>query len=371
MIKLSNPEIGQEELDEIKAVLDSKWLTQGEWVEAFEQICASYLKVSQVIAVSSGTAALHLALLALDIGPKDEVIVPDFTFPATANVVEIIGAKTVLCDIDEESFCMDPSKIERLITKKTKVIMPVHEFGHVADMDQIVKLAKKHHLVVIEDAACALGAEYKGIKAGTIGDIGCFSFHPRKIITTGEGGILVTNNAELADKIRLLRDHGMFNGLTGKAVVMPGLNYRMTNIQGAIGKVQALKLESMIIKRRWVADKYNQLLGDLIEIKIPKCKEYCRHVYQTYHITLNSDINRDEVMKALRLKGIETNIGAYMIHGQPYYLEKYKSNPSQFRNSINAYEQGLALPLHSYLLEGDIEYVVSSLLEVVRKSNGI
>ncbi|PKM96209.1 MAG: glutamine--scyllo-inositol aminotransferase [Firmicutes bacterium HGW-Firmicutes-1] len=367
MIKLADPEIGQEELEEIKAVLASKWLAHGEWVEAFESLISKYLEVSHVIALSSGTAALHLALHALDIGPKDEVIVPDFTFPASANVVELVGAKTVLCDICEDTFCIDTSKIEKLITGKTRAIMPVHEFGHVADMDQIIELSKKYHLSIIEDAACALGAEYKGVKAGTLGDVGCFSFHPRKVITTGEGGVVVTNNTKLAIKLRLLRDHGMLNTEAGKVLVMPGYNYRMTNIQGAIGKAQIPKLQNIISKRRLLAEKYFQMLSDLEEVKIPICKEYCKHVYQTYHILLSNGINRDKVMKALKMKGIETNIGAYAVHLQQYYLEKYSYNYSAFGNSINAYKQGLALPMHTYLSVEDIEYVVSNLIEVMRE----
>lgn len=361
MIKLSVPDIGQEELDEIKKVFDSKYLVQGDKVEEFEYKVKEYLNVKHAIAVSSGTAALHLALISIEVKSGDEIIVPDFTFPATSNVVEVVGATTKFIDIKLDSLCMDVDKIENMITERTKAIIPVQEFGQSADMDKIMKLAKKYNLKVIEDAACALGTEYKGKKIGTIGDVGCFSLHPRKAITTGEGGIVVTNNDELAEKIRVLRNHGL-NYVDGKAkFVTAGLNYRMTNIQGAIGIVQMKKLESLNQKRIELSKQYNKLLKDVNGITLPEEKTYGKHVWQTYHILLDKKYNRDEIIKKLRISGIETNFGAYAVHEQPYYKGKYSYDDCEFSNSIFAHKYGIALPLHNKISMEEMKYIIREL----------
>lgn len=369
MIKLAVPEIGKEELDEIKKVIDSKYLVQGHKVEEFEKMVAQYLNVKNAIAVSSGTAALHLALIALDIKSGHEVIVPDFTFPATSNVVELVGAKTKFVDIKLDSFCIDVDKIEEKITEKTtektKAIIPVHEFGQSADMDKIMMLAEKYNLKVIEDAACALGTEFKGKKVGTIGDIGCFSFHPRKAITTGEGGMIVTNNNDLAEKIRILRNHGISYQDGRVQFALAGFNYRMTDIQGAMGVVQMRKLESLIKRRRELADEYNKLMRDEEKIFLPIEKSEGKHIYQTYHVMLHERINRNELIRKLKENGIETNLGAYAIHNQKYYKEKYQYDDIEFRNSILAYKQGLALPLYYGLDEKKIRFIVKQILQLM------
>lgn len=365
MIKLAVPDIGIEELEEIKKVFDSKYLVQGKWVEEFEDSVKEYLNVKHVIAVSSGTAALHLALLALNVKLGDEVIVPDFTFPATANVVEAVGATTKLVDITLDSLCIDAEKIESVITNKTKAIIPVQEFGQSSDMDKIMELAQKYNLKVIEDAACALGAEYKGRKVGTIGDIGCFSLHPRKAITTGEGGIIVTNDNVLADRIRILRNHGL-TYVDGKPkFVMAGFNYRMTNIQGAIGVIQMKKLNNIIKKRLELVSKYNELLADIKEIRLPEQKGYGKHIWQTYHIILDEKFNRDKLIEELKRKGIETNFGAYAVHEQPYYMEKYNYFKENYKNSIKANMFGLALPLSNLINESDLIYITNAIIELL------
>ncbi|WP_297422296.1 DegT/DnrJ/EryC1/StrS aminotransferase family protein [Clostridium sp.] len=367
MIKLAVPDIGQEELEEVKKVFDSKYLVQGNKVEEFENQIKKYLNIKHAMAVSSGTAALHLALLAVGVEIGDEVIVPDYTFPATANVVEIIGASIKFVDITLDSYCIDTEKIKSMITNKTKAIIPVHEFGQTADMDEIMDLSKKYNLKVIEDAACALGAEYKLRKAGTIGDIGCFSLHPRKAITTGEGGIVVTNNDELADKIKILRNHGI-KYINGKAkFVTAGLNYRMTNIQGAIATVQMKKLEEINHKKIKLAMEYNQILKKIKGITLPKEESYGRHVWQTYHILLNEEINRDELIKRLKDNEIESNIGAYALHGEPYYKKKYCYENYRFNNSINAYKHGMALPLHKNISSEEISYVALVLEKILNE----
>ncbi|MBP2027781.1 dTDP-4-amino-4,6-dideoxygalactose transaminase [Acetoanaerobium pronyense] len=365
MIKLSMPDMGQEELEQIKEVLDSGYLIQGDKVDEFENLVKDYLSAKHVIAVSSGTAALHLALLALDIKAGDEVIVPDFTFPATANVIEILGATPIFVDIDLESFCIDPKKIEEKISSRTKAVMPVQEFGQSSDMNKILELAKHYNLKVIEDAACAFGSEYKNYKVGTIGEIGCFSLHPRKAITTGEGGLLSTNNNEYAEKIKILRNHGI-KYINGKAnFVMPGLNYRLTNIQGAIGIAQMDKLETINNRRKDIAESYYNLLKSNSKITLPKEMNYGKHIWQTYHILIDKKYNRDEVIIKLKKKGIETNFGANSVHMQPYYKDKYNLDSNILNNSVYSFNQGLALPLHPNLNKDEVKYIANSLCEIL------
>ncbi|WP_252250259.1 DegT/DnrJ/EryC1/StrS family aminotransferase [Clostridium sp. ZBS13] len=361
MIKLAVPEVGDEELDEIRKVFESKYLVHGDKVEEFEELIKGYLNVKNAIAVSSGTAALHLSLLAIGIETGDEVIIPDFTFPATANVVECVGATTKFVDIDLDSLCINTNKIEAQITSKTKAIIPVHEFGQSADMNSIIAISKKYDLKIIEDAACALGTEYKGQKVGTIGDFGCFSLHPRKAITTGEGGIVVTNDDELAKKIKILRNHGLSYANGKPEFVAAGLNYRMTNIQGAIGVVQMKKLDNINNKRRHIVEEYNKLLKDIKKIQLPEEKSYGKHIWQTYHILLDEKIDRDKLIIFMKEQGIETNFGAYSVHDELYYKKKYSINNNDMNNSVCAHKFGIALPLHSDLKKEDIKYVCESI----------
>lgn len=363
MIKLSVPDLGEEEIQEIRKVLESGWLVQGEKVYELENIVRSYLGTKHVLAVSNGTAALHLSLIALDIKPEDEVIVPGFTFPATANVVELVGARSVFVDIELETFNIDPLKIENKITPKTKAIIVVHEFGYPAKMEEIMNIARKYNLKVIEDAACALGSTYKDQKVGTIGDIGCFSLHPRKNITTGEGGLIATDNDEIAEKITMLRNHGI-KIVNGKSSFeLAGFNYRLTNIQGAIGVVQMKKLERIIKERQNIANIYKDRLRKTNWLKIPQEPTYGRHIWQTYHVLVDDKINRDELIKYLRENGIETNIGAYAVPTEPYYVRKYNYPLDEYKNSIKSAKSGLALPLHNKLKDEDIEYICKKLEE--------
>lgn len=361
MIRLAVPDTGNEELDEIRNVLDSNYFIQGEKVELFEKTVSDYLNVKHCIAVSSGTAALHLALIGIGINVGDEVIVPDFTFPATANVVELAGARVRFADINSESFCIDENKIEECINEKTRAIIPVHEFGQSADMDKIMSLAAKYKLKVIEDAACALGTEYKNKMAGTIGDAGCFSFHPRKAVTTGEGGMVVTNNDELTQKIRILRNHGIDYTTGETRFVLPGFNYRMTEIQAAMGIAQIKKLRRSIDYRRLMAKEYEKFLKDVPDLVLPMEKSYGKHIYQTYHILLDKRIYRDSIKEKLKEKGIESNIGAYAVHEQFYYKQKYGYDSEAYSNSLFAYKQGLALPMHCKLDLETVEFICDML----------
>lgn len=365
MIKLCEPNLENEEFEEIKKVLESGYLVQGEKVEMLEGIISDYLNIKHCIAVSSGTAALHLALIALGINPGDEVIVPDFTFPATANVVELVGAKSKFVDINLDNFCIDENKIQESITERTKAIIPVHEFGQSANMDEIVNIAKKYNLKIIEDAACALGTEYKGKKVGTIGDIGCFSLHPRKAITTGEGGIIATNNGELAEKIKVIRNHGI-SYLNGKIeFIAAGFNYRMTEMQAAIGIIQMKKIKNIIEYRKFISKRYEELLKDEDNLVLPK-DDYGTHIYQTYHILLDNKFSRDLIKDKLKENGIESNLGAYAIHVQQYYKEKYESDDQALKNSLFAYKQGLALPIYHKISVGKIKYICEHIKAILK-----
>lgn len=367
MIKLAVPDIGEEELKEVENVLKSKYLVQGDKVEELEKLVKDFLGVKHVVAVSSGTAALHLALYAMDIKAGDEVIVPDFTFPATSNVVELLGASTKFVDIELDSLCMDVSKIESEITESTKAIIPVHEFGQCTDMDSLISIARKYNLKVIEDAACALGAEYKNRKAGTIGDIGCFSLHPRKAITTGEGGIIVTNDTKIAERLKILRNHGLSYENEKPQFVAAGFNYRMTNIQGAIGVAQIKKLLKINEMKAKLAKKYIELFSNVNGLICPVEKDYNKHVWQTFHILIKKNIDRNYIIEYLKSRGIETNFGAYAVHEQPYYKIKYGYDNSNYLNSLYAHERGLALPLHGELTIEDMKYIAFELEKVINE----
>ncbi|MFY9114691.1 MAG: DegT/DnrJ/EryC1/StrS family aminotransferase [Dethiobacteria bacterium] len=358
MIRLTIPDFDEQEYAEVKEVLASGFLVQGPKVAEFERVIADYIGARHAIAVSSGTAALHLALVALDIKAGDEVIVPDFTFPATANVVELVGATTRFVDIKTDDFCIDVGRIEAEINENTRAIIPVHEFGHPADMDVIVNLAQKYNLKIIEDAACALGAEYKGRKAGTIGAAGCFSFHPRKSITMGEGGIIATGDDRLASRLKILRNHGLDQAGGEASFTAAGFNYRLTEFQAALGIVQAGKMEQINAQRRKIVDYYNKGLKDTCGINLPVEKEDCRHAWQTYHLLLDESISRDGLIGRLREDGIESNFGAHAVHAQPYYRRKYDLDDSKFGRAIKAYNQGLALPLHPRLVRRDLDKVI-------------
>jgi len=357
LIRLSIPEIGEEEIAAVVDVLRSGYLVQGEKVQRFEQLVAEYVGREHAVAVSSGTAALHLALMALEIGRGDQVIVPDFTFPATANVIELAGAEPVLVDIDLATFNIDTTKIRPAITDRTKAIMPVHLFGQPADMDPILEVAQEYGLIVLEDAACALGAEYRGCKCGAMGLVGCFSFHPRKIITTGEGGMVVTNDANIAAQIRQLRNHGMalVNGY--HRLEQAAFNYRMTEFQAALGVPQLRKLETIITRRAQLAELYDKALGDLSFVSRPGIIDDSIHTWQSYVILVDESVGRDRVLRQLLKSGIESTIGTYSLSAQPHYV----TETAAMTNSHKAYREGLSLPLHTRMSARHIDKVVKGI----------
>jgi dTDP-4-amino-4,6-dideoxygalactose transaminase len=340
----------------IAGVLDSSQFVLGPEVAKFEQEFASYCGTAECIALNSGTSALHLALLAAGAGPGDEVITVPFTFVASVAAIVYTGARPVLVDIDPRSFNMDPAKIEAAITPRTKAILPVHLYGQPADMDSIMEIALRHKLIVIEDAAQAHGAKYKGRTAGSIGDIACFSFYPGKNLGAyGEGGAVTTNNAEFANKIRMLRDWGQDRKYHH---VLHGFNYRMEALQGAILSVKLRHLERWNESRRAIVHTYNQLLTGS-NVERPLEMPWAHHVYHQYTIRTN---HRDSLQQALQNQGIQTGIHyALPVHLQPAYANLgYKRN--SLPQSEKAAEQVLSLPLFPEMTEDQIEMVARAIL---------
>jgi len=357
MIKLAKPCIPRTAIKKVIEVLESGNLVQGNYVKEFEAALQNYLNIKHVIVVSSGTAALHLSLMALDIKKSDEVIVPAFAFPATANVVELVGAKSVFVDITLDDFCMDASEIEETVTDKTKVIMPVHEFGQSAEMDKILTIAEKYNLEIVEDAACAIGTEFNNEKVGTFGKLGCFSFHPRKAITTGEGGAVATNDDDLAERIRSLRNHGISVKNGKNDFVCAGLNYRMTDFQAALGLFQLSKIEHIINTRIEMARRYDERLLEIDWIKTPTKLKNRKNTYQTYHIVVDDKINRDKLISSLKDAGIETNLGAQALNCLTYYKNKYDYKEAGFPKAVLAYMKGLALPIGNHVMDSDVSFI--------------
>ncbi len=333
-------------------------------VSEFERVFSSWLGVKHAIACSSGTAALHLSLLALGIGPGDEVIVPDLTFASPINVIIHVGARPVLVDVTYDYWCIDPNIVEKCITERTKAIIVVHLYGHPADMDPIVEIAEKYGLYIIEDCAEAHGAEYRGRKVGTIGHIACFSFFANKIITTGEGGMVVTNDDEIAEKVRLYRDHGMKPRYWH---VVPGLNYRMTGLQAALGISQMKKIDKLIEWKRRIAKIYEEELSNIEHIEqLHPEKPWARCVYWLYSIVLKSQEVRDRLVKKLEEHGIETRKFFNPIHIQPAYRDRAILK-CRIVNSVMLSQKGLNLPSGPKISEDDVRYVAEIIRKVIRE----
>jgi len=362
MIPVAEPCLGEEELKNVIEAVKSGWISsKGKFIEEFEEKFVRYCGRKYGVATSNGTVALHLALKALGIGKDDEVIVPTLTFVATANAVTYCNAKPVFVDSHPEYWCINPDKIEEKITPRTKAIIPVHLYGHPCDMDLIMKIAEDHNLYVLEDAAEAHGAEYKGEKIGSFGDISCFSFYGNKIITTGEGGMCLTNNEELAEKMRILRDHGM-NPNRRYWYDEIGFNYRMTNLQAAVGVAQLEKLDEFIEKKRKIAKMYEEGLNELEEknlIILHREMKWAKSVYWMYSILIEDSfgMNRDILMKELERKRIDTRPFFYPMHVLPPY-----QNNERFPIAEEISRKGINLPSGVGLKEEEIRKIVESLI---------
>ena len=360
-IWLARPQAGQAELDEIREVLASGYLTQGPKVAEFEEAVRARVGAAHAFAVTSATTALHLSLAALGVGPGDEVLVADFTFPATANVVVQQGATPVLVDVDITTFGMQATDLERRITARSRAILPVHPFGLPADMDPIMEVAARHGLPVIEDAACALGASYHDRPTGAIGLAGCFSFHPRKSITTGEGGMITTSDEALAERIRLLRSHGGVREGGRFRFEAAGYNYRMSDILAAVGVAQMRRLDTFLAARRQVAEWYDAALAGEERLRRPSTPPGRTHTFQSYVVLLDPNVERDAIIAALRADGVESTLGTYALHGEPYFSRTYGYRPGDLPGSHAAFTRSLALPLHGAMSADDVAYVAERL----------
>lgn len=366
-MRLNLPLTGDEELAAVAEVLDSGFLTQGPKAAEFERVVSEYVGTEHGFATSSCTTGLHLALVALGVGAGDEVIVPDFTFPATANVVVQLGARPVLVDVEPVTFNATADSIGAAITNRTKAIMVVDAFGQPADMDPIMAVAGNAGIPVIEDAACALGGEYKGRRAGALADVGCISFHPRKVITTGEGGMVLTDDDALAHRMSVLRSHGAVRDELYMTFIDAGFNYRLSDINAAIGLVQMSRLEAIIADRRRLAGLYSRLLEQIDGVTAPCEAEGVRHTYQSFVVMLDSGVPRDEVVRRMRAQGVETTLGTYALHAQPYFGRELGHQPGDLPHSSQAYRQAMTLPLYPQLAEDDVELAVRTLASIVDK----
>lgn len=368
-ISLARPVLKGNEAKYVQECLKTGWISsQGKFVRKFEKSFARYCKVKYGVANSNGTVALHLALLALGIKAGDEVIVPDLTFVSPANAAIYVGARPVFVDVDKETWNIDTAKIEKAITSKTKAIIAVHLYGRPCQMRPILKLAKKHNLFIVEDCAEAHGAQYHGKKVGSFGDISCFSFYGNKIITTGEGGMCLTNDKKLAEKMRLFLNQSMdpkkkywHNQI--------GFNYRLTSIQAAIGLAQLEKINWLLRKRTKIADLYDHFFKDVPGITVAKPEPNTKLVCWMYSILVDpriSGISRDQLMARLKKNNIETRPLFYPLHQMPPY-KKYVKKGQTFKATEYLSARGLNLPSSSDLTREEISYVASSVIKMVKR----
>jgi perosamine synthetase len=369
MISINKPSIGEEERNEIRSVLDENALTSsakdgGKRVRDFESLLRDYLKAKHVIAVNSGTASLYAALLAADVKQGDEVLLPSFTFVATANSVVAAGAKPIFVDINMQDYTVDVSDLKTKITSKSKAIIPVHLYGHPSEMDEIIELAEKHSLHIIEDACQSLGSIYKKKLTGTLGMMGCFSLYASKVLTCGEGGAVATNNDNLADKLKMIRNHGMVEGYDTRIL---GLNLRLPELSAAIAKAQMSKLQKMLDSRRKNAELLTKLLFPIVDksnIRLPEETDEKKFNWYLYTVAFQNNGQRDQVKERM----INDKIGVTVYYDPPVHKTPYyETLPPLTKNNLSktnwASEHVLSLPVHPFVTEQDIERIAQSIRE--------
>jgi perosamine synthetase len=383
-IPIARTSLLESEIQSVMEPLRSGWLVQGPKVREFEDKWSAFTGANHSIAVTSCTTGLHLSLAAMGIQPGDEVIVPAFTWIATANVVEHLGAKVVFCDIDLETFNLDVQQLPLLVNSKTKAILPVHLFGMAAEMGLINAFAKQHQLRVVEDAACGFGSRYQGQHVGTLGHTGVFSFHPRKAITTGEGGMITTQDDELAAKLRRLRDHGaamsdLQRHLGARPYLLAdhpdaGYNQRMTDLQAALGSAQMDRASDIVLERQHLARRYDEAFANLAWLRTPVRRADYEHGYQSYPCLFQPEsINPDSVsrinerrndwMDKLQKLGISTRPATHAVHMLTFYREKYNLKPQDFPNAYAANDCSISLPLFHGMTVQEQDYVIEQVLE--------
>jgi dTDP-4-amino-4,6-dideoxygalactose transaminase len=385
-IPITKPYIGPEELAAVQRPLESGWLVQGPYVKEFEDKFSAFVAAKHSIATTSCTTALHLCMAALGLRAGDEVIVPAFTWVATPNVVEYMGARPVFIDIDLATFNLDVTRLEDAITPRTVGIIPVHLFGLAANLDPILEIARRHGLWTVEDAACGFGARYRGEHVGTFGDLAAFSFHPRKSITTGEGGMITTSRDDHAATVRSLRDHGasvsdhqrhtQAAGYLLAEYNLLGYNFRMTDMQGAIGSVQMDRADWVLAERRRCAQAYDRTLADLDWLSLPVTPPGSVHGYQSYVCLFQPEepnlesvgrlhARRNRLMAALEAKGIATRPGTHAAFMQGYYATKYSIATSDLPGAFLADQLSLSLPMYAGMTDDELDYVARALHSVM------
>jgi dTDP-4-amino-4,6-dideoxygalactose transaminase len=379
-LPFSRPSIGQEEIEEVADTLKSGWITTGNKTQRFERAFGDYVRSKHAIALASATAGLHLGLIALGIGPGDEVITSPMTFVATVNQIVLTGARAVLIDIDPHTLMIDTNQIEERITDRTKAILPVHFAGAPADMDPIVDLAKKHGLKILEDAAHGLGTRYKGRHVGVIGDAGVFSFHPIKNITTGEGGMFVTDDDSLANTIRLLKFHGLTSeawqryrrdGVPQVEMIMPGYKYNMTDLQASLGIHQLAQLDRFNLRRTELADLYTRLLSPMEVLDLPGLPSYDhQHGWHLYTVRLRTGrlgIDRDTFMNELKTRNIGTGLHFRAVHLYDYYAKTLGYARGSLPVAADASERILSLPLFPGMGDDDAHDVAAAIRDILNR----
>ena len=376
-VPITRPFFGPEEAAAVAMPLETGWIVQGPQVAEFERLFCELTGSPHSLATTSCTTALHLALAVLGLTSGDEVVVPAFTYVASANVVEQTGATTIFCDIDPATYNIDPESLERAISPRTKAIMPVHLFGLVADMPAVMEIAQRHGLAIVEDAACAVGSTLDGRHAGTFGDFGAFSFHARKPITTGEGGMLTLRDDRHLARTEALRSHGglisdLERHLKGSFALPEhdevGFNYRMTDFQGALGVVQMGRLAFILAERRRLAERYTEALGELTGLTPPAVPAGAVHTFQSYVVRIDPDtaaMARDALALELQTRGIATRQGTHAVHQLGYYRRRYNISPGDFPCAHDADATSLSLPLFPTMSAEEHDYVIGNIRELL------
>ncbi len=370
MIPITKPYLGIEEAEAARVAVQSGWITQGPKVAEFERAMADYCGTAEAVAVSNCTTALHLALVALGVGPGDEVICPSMSFIATANSIRHAGATPVFADVDPQTYNLDPDATQAAITPRTKVIMVVHQIGLPVDIDRFLEIGEQHCIKILEDAACAIGSRYKGKPIGGHSEMACFSFHPRKVITTGEGGMITTNNIKYAQQMRLLRQHGMSvpdtvrhsaKQVITEEYVCVGYNYRMTDIQAAIGIEQMKRLDWIVQRRRELAARYTEALTGHPWLQAPFIPEYAESNFQSYAVRLADDapISRNDLMQLMLDQDVATRRGIMLSHAERAYIDQ--PQPNDLSRSEEASANSIILPLYPQMTSDEQNRVVAIL----------